>query len=38
MDEDALDREAVIGEVEGLRSGEQGSLTVDLPAGDYLLL
>lgn len=30
--------DARIGEVEGLKSGEQGSLTVDLPAGDYVLL
>lgn len=38
VDEDALEPDAVVGEVEGLKSGEQGSLTVDLPAGDYLLL
>ncbi|CAN5861655.1 hypothetical protein BH23ACT10_BH23ACT10_28230 [soil metagenome] len=38
VDEDALGADALIGEVEGLKSGEQGSLSVDLPAGDYVLL
>lgn len=38
VDEDALDEDAVVGRVERLASGDEGAVTVDLPAGDYVLL
>lgn len=38
VDEDALGDDAVVAEIEGLRSGTEGAATIDLEAGDYTLL